>query len=201
MPAPEGASREDRPVEPHSAIVAYPGGIRVSYRWAGSGGEDAVFALTEAGGPLADHGLVAGADPRSLCRAELRVETPAGPWTVRLASAIYDEPRGMLWDAAGLFVVAYGFHSYGFASRTGDLAWSHRSASPIVALLGSPRLGHVIVAAEIETFAIDAAGEVAWRIAHSDVVAEAALVGGRLVVTSYTGEPQALDPTTGRPAG
>ena len=160
-----------------------------------------MFALSETGGTLSDHGLVAGANPRSLCRAELRVETPAGPWTVRLASAIFDEPRGLAWDTAGLFVVAYGFHSYGFAARTGELRWSHRSASPIVALLGSPRLGHVIVAAEIETFAIDAEGEVAWRIAHSDVVAEAALVGGRLIVTSYTGEPRALDPSTGRPAG
>jgi len=45
----------------------------------------------------------------------------------------------------------------------------------------------------------DAGGEVAWRIAHSDVVTEAALVGGRLVLTSFAGQLSALDPRTGRP--
>jgi outer membrane protein assembly factor BamB len=190
-----------RSTEPRSGTVSYPGGIRVAYRWAGSGGGDAVFALSEAGGTLTDHGPLAGPDHEALCRAELRVETPAGPWTARLASRIYDEPAGLLWDSPGLLVIAYGFHTYGFDARTGELRWSHRSATPILTVLGSSRLDHVLVSAEIETFAIDAAGEVAWRIAHSDVVAEAALVGGRLVLTSYTGEPQALDPVTGRPAG
>jgi len=55
------------------------------------------------------------------------------------------------------------------------------------------------VQAEIETFAIGPDGEVAWRIAHSDVVTEAALVGGRLVLTSFGGQLSALDPRTGRP--
>jgi hypothetical protein len=181
--------------------VGYPGGIRVSYRWTGSGGGEAVFALSEVGGPLTDHGPLVGADFESLCRAELRVESPGGPWTARLASRIYDEPAGLLWDTPGLLVVAYGFHTYGFDARSGDLRWSHRSATPILTVLGSSRLDHVLVSAEIETFAIDAAGEVAWRIAHSDVVADAALIGGRLVLTSYTGDAQALDAVTGRPAG
>jgi outer membrane protein assembly factor BamB len=187
--------------EPAHATVQYPGGIRVTYRWAGSGGGPAVFALTEVGGPLVDHGPLAGADFADLCRAELRVESPAGPWTARLASRISDEPRGLLWDTPGLLVVAYGFHTYGFDARSGDLRWSHRSATPLVALLGSSRLDHVIVQSEIETFAIEATGEVAWRVAHSDVVSEAALVGGHLVLTSFGGQTSALDPRTGRPAG
>lgn len=190
-----------RSPEPRSRTVGYPGGFRGAFRWSGSGEGDAVFALTEAGGPLVDHGPLAGPDYEQLCRAELRVEGPAGAWTVRLASAIYDEPRALLWDSAALLAVAYGFHTYGFEARTGGLRWSHRSATPIVALLGSSRLDHLVVAAEIETFAIDASGDVSWRIAHSDVVAGAALVGGRLVLTSYAGEPQVVDPVTGRSTG
>ncbi len=189
------------PTEVRHAVVAYPGGIRVSFRWAGSGGAPAVFALTETGGPLADLGDLAGSDPDRRCRAEMRVETPAGPWTVRLASTISDEPAGLLWDTEGLLVIGYGFHVYGFEARTGTLRWSHRSASPVVAVMASPRLPHVLLQAEIETFALEASGEVAWRVAHSDVVADAELVGGRLVLTSFAGQVRALDPLTGRGTG
>lgn len=94
----------------------------------------------------------------------------------------------------------YGFLTYGFEARSGALRWSHRSATPLLALLGSPRLRHVLVQGELETFAVDADGEVAWRVAHSDVVAEAELVGGRLVLRSYGGGLTTLDPTTGTPA-
>ena len=111
----------------------------------------------------------------------------------------------MLWDSEGLLVVKYGFHAYGFEARAGTLRWSHRSATPILAVLGSSRLAHVIVQAEIETFALEADGEVAWRVAHSDVVTDVELVGGRLVLTSFDGQVRALDPRrTGRrlrPAG
>jgi hypothetical protein len=68
----------------------------------------------------------------------------------------------------------------------------------VLVVLGSPRLPHVLVQAEIETFAIEADGTVGWRIAHSDVVTAAALVGGRLVLTSFMGEATAIDPVTGR---
>jgi outer membrane protein assembly factor BamB len=97
-------------------------------------------------------------------------------------------------------VIVYGFHAYAFEARTGALRWSHRSASPIVAILGSSRLPHVLLQAEIETFALEADGEVAWRVAHSDVVADAELVGGHLVLTSFSGQVRALDPRTGRGA-
>jgi outer membrane protein assembly factor BamB len=107
----------------------------------------------------------------------------------------------VFWDTPGLLVVGYGFHTYGLHARTGELAWSHRSATPLVGLFGSSRLQHVIVQAEIETFAIEPDGVVAWRVAHSDVVAAAELVGGRLVLTSFGGELTALDPSTGRRAG
>jgi outer membrane protein assembly factor BamB len=187
--------------EPRHAVVQFPGGIRVAMRWAGSGGGNAVFALTEAGGPLVDLGELTGSDPDQRCRAELRVDTPAGPWTVRLASLISDDPAGMVWDSAGLLLVKYGFHVYAFDARSGELRWTHRSASPLVVLVGSSRLPHVVAQAEIETFALRPDGEVAWRVAHSDVVSEAELVGGRLMLTSFAGEVRAVDPLTGRSAG
>lgn len=157
-----------------------------------------MFALSEGGGPLDDHGPLGSSDPESACRAELRVEGPAGTWTARLASTIYDEPQVVPWDAAGLLVVGYGFRTYGFGSRDGALRWSHRSGTPIVAVLASSVLDHVIVQAEVETFAIDAGGAVVWRLAHGDVVVAAEFVGGQLVLAAYGGERIALDPRSGQ---
>ncbi len=187
--------------EPRRAVVDYPGGIRIRFSWAGSGEGPAVFAISEAGGPLVDHGpLVSPANER-MCRAEMRVDTPSGPWTARFASPLFDDPAALLWDSEGLLVAKYGFLTYGLEARGGGLRWSHRSGSPVIAALGSSRLPHVLVQAEVETFAIRPDGEVAWRVAHSDVVTEAELVGGRLVLTSYTGQLTALDARTGRSAG
>jgi hypothetical protein len=59
----------------------------------------------------------------------------------------------------------------------------------------------VIVVAEIETIAVAADGTIAWRVGQSDVVSAAELVGGRLVLTGYTGEVIALDPATGATIG
>lgn len=185
----------------HRSSVQYPGGVRALYRWGGSGSGREVFSLSEAGGELVDLGDRAGPDPEALCRAELRVEGPGGSWTARLASPIFDEPAGLLWDVPGLLVVKYGFLTYAFGARDGSVRWTHRSATPLIAAFGSSRLDHVVVQAELETFAVDAAGEVRWRVAHSDVVAEAELVGGRLVLRSYAGQLTTLDPATGRPAG
>ena len=70
----------------------------------------------------------------------------------------------------------------------------------MLVVLGSSRLPHVLVQAEVETFALEGDGEVAWRVAHSDVVTEAELVGGRLVLTSFDGQVRAIDPLTGRGA-
>ena len=186
--------------EPRNATVAYPGGLRARWRWANSGQGREVFALTEAGGSLLDLGPNVSADPEALCRAELRLEGPRGAWTARFASTIYDEPTGLHLDTAGLFVVAYGFHTFALDVATGQLRWEHRSATPIVALLGSSRLAHVVVQGEIETFAIEPDGTVAWRVAHSDVVTAAELVGGRLVLTSFGDQMTSLDPASGRPA-
>ena len=186
--------------EPHSLVSTFPGGLHVRATWGSSGQGAAVFALSEAGATLVDHGpLGAGAegDPNRLCRMELRVETPSGAWAVRLASLIYDEPRAIHWDDAGLFVVGYGFTVYAFNARTGALAWSHQTGTPVVELIASPRFGHVIVQSEVETWAIRPDGDVRWRLAHSDVVAAAALMGGRLVLTSFSGEAQSIDPATG----
>jgi outer membrane protein assembly factor BamB len=68
----------------------------------------------------------------------------------------------------------------------------------VLVVIGSSRLAHVLVQAEVETFALEPDGEVAWRVAHSDVVVEAELVGGRLVLTSFDGQVRAIDPSTGR---
>jgi hypothetical protein len=186
--------------EPHNSTIAYPGGLRARWRWGGSGQAAEVFALAEAGGSLVDHGPLAGPNPDERCRAELRMEGPGGAWTARFASTINDEPAAALWDTSGLLVVKYGFHAYGLDARTGTLAWSHRSATPILAIFASSRLAHVLVQSELETFAIEADGTVAWRIAHSDVVTGAELIGGRLALTSYSGLVNTLDPATGRSA-
>jgi outer membrane protein assembly factor BamB len=159
-----------------------------------------VFALSESGGSLTEHGALAGGSFEDLCRAELRIEGPAGAWTARLASLIFDEPAAVAWDDHSLLVVKYGFLTYGFDARSGELRWTHRSASPILAVLASPRLPHVLVQSEIETFALEPDGTVAWRVAHSDVVTSVELVGGRLVLTSFDGQVSALDPVTGRSA-
>jgi len=188
-------------VEPSNSTVTYPGGLRARWRWGGSGSGPAVFALSEAGGGLVDLGPRVAADPDALCRAELRIEGPRGAWTARFASLISDDPRALHWDSAGILVVAYGFHTYGLETATGEPRWDHRSATPIVALLGSPRLAHLIVQSEVETFAIEPDGTVAWRVAHSEVVVAADLLGGRLVLTGFAGQVTALDPTTGRTAG
>ena len=160
-----------------------------------------MFALSEAGGTLREFGDVVSREFADLCRAELRIEGPRGAWTARFASTIFDDPRALYWDVEGLLVVAYGFHTYGIEAATGARHWEHRSATPLIGLFGSSRLPHVIVQAEIETFAIEGDGTVAWRVAHSDVVTNAELVGGRLVLTSFTGQLTTLDPGSGRPAG
>jgi len=184
--------------EPRNATVTYPGGLRARWRWGNSGQSPEVFALSEAGGSLIDLGPRVSPDPDALCRAELRLEGPRGSWSARFASIIHDEPRARYWDTEGLLVVAYGFHTFGLDAETGADRWEHRSASPLIALLGSSRLAHVLVQSEIETFAIEADGTVAWRIAHSDVVTAADMVGGRLVLTGFDGQLNALDPVTGR---
>jgi hypothetical protein len=195
---PAGAAQ---PSEPRHATIRYPGGLTVRFRWVGSGQSVALFALTVAGGELVDHGPLGAADPDAVCRAELRVEGPGGTWTARFASPIYDEPRAVLWDVPGLLVMTYGFRTYALDARTGELRWSHRSGSPIVTILASSLLDHVIVQAEVETFALAASGEVEWRLAHGEVVVQAALVGGQLVLAAYSGEQISLDPVTGRAAG
>jgi len=187
--------------EPRDATIVYPGGLRARWRWGGSGQAQQVFALSEVGGDLIDLGPEIADDPDALCRAELRADGPRGAWTVRFASLIYDEPRAIYWDSAGILVVAYGFHAYGLDSATGAARWVHRSATPLIALLGSPRLAHVLLQSEVETFAVEPDGEVAWRVAHSDVVTAAELIGGRLVLTGFDGQANVLDPATGRQAG
>lgn len=184
--------------EVQRASIGYPGGLSARYRWGGSGSAADVFGLSESGGDLTDHTALAGGDPERMCRAELRIEGPLGAWTARFASPIFDEPAGLLWDTEAQLVVKYGFRVYGFANRSGELRWSHLSGTPIVAVLGSPRLPHVIIQSEVETLALDSGGEVLWRLAHSDVIASAELLGGTLTLTSYGGDVAAFDPVSGQ---
>jgi hypothetical protein len=184
--------------EVQRAAVGYPGGLAARYRWGGSGSAEDVFGLSESGGSLTDHTPLAGGDPVRMCRAELRIEGPLGSWTARFASPLFDEPAGLLWDTEAQLVVKYGFRVYGLGSRSGELAWSYLSGTPIVAVLGSPRLDRVIVQSEVETVALERTGEVRWRVAHSDVIAGAELMGGTLMLTSYGGDVVAFDPVTGQ---
>jgi outer membrane protein assembly factor BamB len=186
--------------EVHRSTVRYPGGLSVRFRWAGNGRAEDVFALSEAGGVLVDHGPLVSKDPDRLCRAEMRVEALTGTWTARFASPIFDGPTAFFWDVPGLLVAKYGFRCYGLDARTGELRWSRESGTPIMDVLGSSRLDHVLVQSEIDTVAVDADGTVAWRLAHTDVVTGAELIGGRLVLTSYAGQVAAFDPQTGAPA-
>jgi hypothetical protein len=178
--------------------VAYPGGLTVRFRWAGSGRRDEVAALSEAQGTLTDHGALAGPNPERLCVAELRVEGPTGDWTARLSSPVFDTPEAVLWDTEALLVVKYGFLAYALATRGGDLRWTYQAGTPLVAVLASTRLAHVLVQSEVETVAIGSDGQVRWRVAHGDVVAGAELVAGSLAVTSYGGTVALLDPGDGR---
>jgi hypothetical protein len=180
--------------------IQYPGGIAARYRWTGSGGGPAMFAISEAIGTLTDHGPLVNPEPDRLCRLELHIESPAGGWTARFASPIYDEPTGALWDETGLLLVTYGFVLYALEPRTGALAWIHSCATPTLAVLASSRLDHVLLQTEIETIALRGDGEVAWRAAHADVIVDAALIAGRLDLTTYAGAHLYLDAASGRPA-
>ena len=188
------------PATVQRAQVQYPGGLAARYRWAGSGHAVEVFAVSEAVGRLLDHGPLVAAEPDRLCRAELHVEGPLGAWTARFASLVYDEPGGVLWDTPGLLLIKYGFHLYALGSRTGELAWSHASGTPLVAVLASPRLDHALLQSELETLALREDGEVAWRAAHSDVIVAAELVAGNLVLTAYGGQHIGLDARSGQAA-
>ena len=174
-------ARADR--ESHGRRSSIPGGLAARYRWTGSGGIAAITALSEVGGTLTDHGPLVSDDPDRLCRAELRVEGPLGTWTARFASLISDEPDGLLWDTQGLLLVRYGFRVYALEARTGDAAleprqrharWSPCSARR-VSTTSSSR-------ARSRRSRSTAPGAVVWRVAHTDVITSAELVGGRLVL-------------------
>ena len=180
--------------------VQYPGGISARYRWTGSGGGPALFGISEAAGELSDYGPLAGTNPDRMCRLELRVESPSGDWTARFASPISDEPQGALWDSAGLLLVKYGFVLYALRPRGGVLAWHYVSGTPVLAVLSSTRLDHVLLQTELETIALRADGSVAWRAAHNEVIVEAQLIAGRLDLTTYAGTHVYLDAISGHAA-
>src|SRR5258705_12806703 len=112
------------PATAHDLTLTYPGGLRARWRWAGSGQAADVFALSEAGGALVDHGLLVAPDPDSRCRAELRIDGPAGGWAARFASTLNDEPEAVRWDTSGQLGGKNGFHAYRLPPRTGPPPWS-----------------------------------------------------------------------------
>ena len=126
------------------------------------------------------------------------MEGPGGTWTARFASRISDTPEAVSWDTPRLLLLRYGFHLYGLEARTGSLRWTFASPVPLVATIVSSRWPHAVAQSEIETTALEADGSVVWRVRLQDVVAEAALVGGRLVLTGLSGSLLTLDPLTGR---
>ncbi len=194
------ASPPSSPNEVARLNVQYPGGFSARYRWVGTGRATELFGVSEASGRLADHGPLVDPSPDRMCRAELRVEGPAGEWTARFASVVYDEPQGVFWDTHSLLLVKYGFVLYALDARAGDLAWSHSSGTPTLAVLASSRLDHVLLQTEIETLALLSDGSVAWRAAHSDVITDVQLIAGRLDLTTYTGAHLYLDAASGRAA-
>lgn len=131
----------------------------------------------------------------------MRVEGPGGTWTARFASRISDEPQAVLWDTAGLMLVTFGFHLYGLEARSGALRWTFASPVPLITALVSSRWPHAIAQSELETTALEADGSVVWRVRLQDVAVEAALVGGRLVLTGLGGSLLTLDPLSGHSAG
>ena len=181
--------------------VQYPGGLSARYRWGGTGRADEVFGISEGSGDLVDYGVDGPAlATDTSCRAELRVEGPAGAWTARFAAPLFDEPAGVLWDTHGLLLVKYGFVLYAFNGRSGELAWTYVSGTPTLEILASARLDHVVLQTELETIALAADGEVIWRAAHSDVITSAQLIAGRLDLTAYSGAHLYLDAKTGQTA-
>jgi hypothetical protein len=188
------------PIPVERLAVQYPGGLAARYRWAGPGRSAEVFGSSEAEGDLTDHGPLVDPQPDRQCRAELRVEGPAGTWTARFAAVIFDQPEGVLWDTAGLLLVKYGFYLYALVARTGELAWIYQSATPTLVILASTRLDHVLLQTELETIALRADASVAWRAAHSDVITAAQLVAGRLDLTTYGGSHVYLDARSGQAA-
>jgi hypothetical protein len=186
--------------EPHNATVTYPGGLRARWRWAGSGQGGGGLRVDRGRGLAARLGTRVSTDPDALCRAEIRLEGPRGrvDRTLRI-----DDLRRAGRARLGyrrLLVVKYGFHTFGLDAAAGRASLGAPSAVAGDRPLGSSRLPHVLVQTEIETFAIEADGTVAWRVAHSDVVTAAELVGGRLVLTSFDGLVVALDPELGATA-
>jgi hypothetical protein len=184
--------------EVRRATVSYPGGLVARYRWGGPASGPEVFASSEGSGDLVDHADLAGPGTERMCRAEIRVEGPLGTWTSRFASPVFDEPAGLLWDSEALLMVRYGFRVYALGSRTGELRWSYLAGTPTIAVLGSTRIPHVLVQSEVETVALDAVGDVRWRVAHGEVIASAELLASQLALTSYGGDVALLDPLSGR---
>ena len=181
--------------------VQYPGGFSARYRWGGTGRADEVFGVSEGSGTLSDYGIDGPAlATETSCRAEIRVEGPAGGWTARFASPFFDEPTGVFWDTQGLLLVKYGFVLYAFNGRSGELVWSFVSGTPTLAILASTRIDHVVLQTELETIALASDGEVIWRAAHNDVITDAQLIAGRLDLTTYSGAHLYLDAKTGQAA-
>ena len=188
--------------EPRHTVIAFPGGLRASLRWAGSGRAAEVFALTEAGGPLVDLGELAGPDPDERCRAEIRrrdagraVDGPARLDDQRRAGGPAVGLRGPARHQVRVprLRVRRADRRAGAGATGARRRCSSSSARP-GCRTSSPRPRSRPSRSRRD-------GEVAWRVAHSDVVTEAELVGGRLVLTSFDGQVRAIDPLTGRSAG
>ena len=202
--APDGPPRRRRVSdEPRQAVVSYPGGLRVRYRWAGSGQGAAVFALTRGRRPAPRLRRSHGPDLERLCRAELRGRrarpAPGPPGSRRRSST---SRAGLPGTSPGCSSSSTGSSAYGLAARTGELRWLHRSR---LAAGGRPRLvaprprpgpgrdRDVRPRGERRRSAGASPTPTSWPRPSSSAAA--------CVLTSYGGLVRALDPATGIAAG
>ena len=109
--------------------------------------------------------------------------------------------RRSIWDSAGLLVVSYGFHTFGLRGRHrrgrlgASLGDADRRAARITTARPRRRPGR---ARDLRHRGRRDRSPGASRIPTWSSGAE--LVGGRLVLTGYAGQLNALDPATGRSA-
>ena len=94
---------------------------------------------------------------------------------------------------------AYRTRSEPRRSRRATRSRTHRSATPLIAAFGAPRLDHVVIQAELETFAVDAMGRITAKqsgplLNDADIEKQ---IGESLAYNRITGNSYAAPHITG----
>ena len=137
-PDPDTAAVSD---EPRNATVTYPGGLRARWRWGGSGPAPAVFALTEAGGSLIDLGPRSRPIPMPCAGRSSGSRDRAAPGRSGSRRSSTTTRVRCTGTAPGSWSSPTGSTPTASRPRPASARWDHRSASPIVALLGVAAAG------------------------------------------------------------